>query len=155
MRGAFLPFLVVVAACGSSRDGFRPPVTPETTRADLPPAAPQSASELARGAGAPHVTPDQVGLGTWYGGAFAGRKTASGERFDPNLYTAAHRTLPFGTWVEVRRVDTGTAVRVRINDRGPHGDARRVIDLSRRAASDLGILRDGMARVELRVVSGP
>jgi rare lipoprotein A len=101
------------------------------------------------------VQPDQVGLASWYGSALAGHRTASGERFDPERYTAAHRTLPLGTWVEVRRVDTGRAVRVRINDRGPNGDARRVIDLSRRAAEDLGLVRDGLARVELRVVSGP
>jgi rare lipoprotein A len=101
------------------------------------------------------LQPDQVGLASWYGGALAGHKTASGERFDPERYTAAHRTLPLGTWVEVRRVDTGRAVRVRISDRGPNGDARRVIDVSRRAAEDLGLVREGLARVELRVVSGP
>lgn len=159
MRGAFLPFSMVVAGSllGCARDpGFRPPVAPETTRAEVPSGSPSSASDLARGASAPNVAPDQVGLATWYGAALAGRKTASGERFDPNLYTAAHRTLPIGTWVEVRRVETGRAVRVRINDRGPNtGDARRIIDLSRRAASDLDLLREGVARVEVRVVRGP
>ncbi len=97
----------------------------------------------------------QVGKATWYGGAFAGKKTANGERFDPNLFTAAHRTLPFGTWVEVRRIDTGSTVRVRINDRGPWGHPDRIIDLSRKAAEELGIVREGVARVEVRVVSGP
>ena len=97
----------------------------------------------------------QEGIATWYGGKFAGRKTASGERFDPGAMTAAHRTLPFGTWVEVRRVDGGGAVRVRITDRGPFGDDERIIDLSRGAAEKLGIVRAGVARVELRVVSGP
>jgi rare lipoprotein A len=69
--------------------------------------------------------------------------------------TAAHRKLPFGTWVEVRRPDTGRSVRVRVNDRGPWGDARRVIDLSRAAAKELGMLGEGMMKVELRVVRGP
>ncbi len=100
--------------------------------------------------------PDQVGLASWYGSSLAGRRTANGERFDPRQLTAAHRTLPFGTWVEVRRIDTGRVVRVRINDRGPNGGASaRVIDLSQRAAEDLDILNEGVVRVELRVVHGP
>lgn len=99
--------------------------------------------------------PDQIGLATWYGQAFAGRKTASGEKFDPTAMTAAHRKLPFNTWVEVRRVDTGGVVRVRITDRGPWGDDRKVIDLSHAAADKLGIVAAGVAKVELRIVSGP
>lgn len=97
---------------------------------------------------------DQVGLATWYGEAFSGKKTASGEAFDPSAMTAAHRKLPFGTWVEVRRVDTGGVVRVRITDRGPWGDDRKIIDLSRAAADKLGIVNMGVAKVEVRVVSG-
>jgi rare lipoprotein A len=143
-----------VACGGSKNEGFRPPVSPSSTRAD----APQGAGDrdFVRQASAPRdARPDQAGLATWYGGAFAGKKTANGERFDPTQLTAAHRTLPFGTWVEVRRVDTGRTIRVRINDRGPWGDDRKVIDLSKKAADDLGIIRDGVARVELRVVDGP
>jgi rare lipoprotein A len=97
----------------------------------------------------------QVGYATWYGARFAGRTTANGERFDPNKMTAAHRALPFGTWVEVRRVDTGEAVRVRITDRGPFGHEDRIIDVSRAAAQKLGIIKAGLTRVELRVVDGP
>jgi rare lipoprotein A len=99
--------------------------------------------------------PDQVGLATWYGPRFAGKPTSSGEPFDPRAMTAAHRKLPFGTWVDVRRPDTGLTVRVRINDRGPFGDDRRIIDLSEEAARELGILGAGVARVELYVVRGP
>lgn len=152
---AFLAAATLAAGCGARSDGFRPPVT--STRGDANPSAKSGGDlDFARDARAPdHAKPDQVGNATWYGGAFAGRKTASGERFDPRLYTAAHRKLPFGTWVEVRRVDTGRVVRVRINDRGPFGHADRVIDLSRKAAEDLDIVRAGVARVELRVVSGP
>jgi rare lipoprotein A len=97
----------------------------------------------------------QVGLATWYGAALAGRRTASGEPFDPLRLTAAHRTLPFGTWVEVTRVDTGAAVRVRITDRGPFGHADRIIDLSRGAAERIDLVKMGVARVELRIVDGP
>jgi rare lipoprotein A len=97
----------------------------------------------------------QVGYATWYGRAFAGRKTASGERFDPRQMTAAHRGLPFGTWVEVKRIDTGDTVRVRITDRGPFGHEDRIIDLSRAAAEKIGLLKAGLTRVEVRVVEGP
>lgn len=99
--------------------------------------------------------PDQVGMATWYGSSFAGKKTASGERFDPSAMTCAHRKLPFGTWVEVRRVDTGAVVRVRVTDRGPWGDDSKIIDVSRAAGKQLGLMGSGSAKVELRVVSGP
>ncbi len=97
----------------------------------------------------------QEGYATWYGAAFAGRRTASGEPFDPNRLTAAHRTLPFGTWVDVTRVDTGKTVRVRITDRGPFGHADRIIDLSRGAADRIDLVRTGVTRVQLRVVEAP
>ncbi len=112
--------------------------------------------DLHRQSGSQADPPDQVGLASWYGNAFAGKRTASGERFDPRLFTGAHKQLPFGTWVEVRRLDTGRTVRVRINDRGPNGRAKaRLIDLSRRAAEELDLVRDGVTRVELRIVGGP
>lgn len=107
------------------------------------------------GATAPNVAADQVGMATWYGDAFAGKKTSNGERFDPNQLTAAHRKLPFGTWVEVRRVDTGGTVRVRINDRGPWGHDDRIIDLSRKAAEKIDLVNAGVVKVQLRVVDGP
>ena len=97
----------------------------------------------------------QSGNATWYGAKLAGHSTASGEVFDPRHMTAAHRTLPFGTWVEVTCLDTGRRVRVRITDRGPFGHEDRIIDLSRAAADVLGFRRRGIARVELRVVAGP
>jgi rare lipoprotein A len=152
---AFLLAATFLVACGGKSDGFRPPVT--ATRADASSASNGGGDlDFAKQAGSPPgASPNQVGNATWYGQKFAGRKTASGERFDPRQYTAAHRKLPFGTWVEVRRVETGRVVRVRINDRGPWGHADRIIDLSRRAAEDLDIVRSGVARVELRVVGGP
>jgi rare lipoprotein A len=104
---------------------------------------------------APDRSEVQTGYATWYGGALAGHKTASGERFDPSQMTAAHRTLPLGTWVEVKRVDTGQTVRVRINDRGPFGHEDRIIDLSRGAAEKIGLVKRGVGEVEVRVVDGP
>jgi rare lipoprotein A len=94
----------------------------------------------------------QIGYATWYGAALAGRSTASGERFDPSKMTAASRTLPFGTWVDVARMDTGQSVRVRITDRGPFGHAERIIDLSHAAAKQLGILKTGVIRVKVTVL---
>ena len=115
----------------------------------------EETSSNAQSGGSAGTKPIQVGMASWYGKSLAGHRTTSGEPFDPNAMTAAHRKLKLGTWVEVRRVDTGSTVRVRINDRGPWGHDDRIIDLSRAAADKLGIVRDGVAKVELRIVSGP
>lgn len=88
------------------------------------------------------------GIASWYGEGFQGRKTASGEIFDANALSAAHRTLPFGTLVRVRNPANGQEVVVRINDRGPHIGGR-VIDMSRAAAARIGLLRAGVAPVVL------
>ena len=88
------------------------------------------------------------GVASWYGGKFHGRKTASGETYNQNALTAAHRTLPFGTRVRVTSA-SGKSVVVRINDRGPFVGGR-VIDLSRAAASSLGI--NGLGRVKIAVL---
>jgi rare lipoprotein A len=88
------------------------------------------------------------GVASWYGPGFHGQRTANGERYDMDLLTAAHPTLPFGTLVEVRNLENGKSVTVRINDRGPF-EKRRVIDLSRAAARAIGMVGPGTARVEL------
>ena len=94
-----------------------------------------------------------VGLASWYGQKHQGRATASGEAFDMNKLTAAHRTLPFGTRLRVTNVETGRSVVVRVNDRGPWANDR-VLDVSLAAARTLGMVGDGVARVEI-VVLGP
>ncbi len=88
------------------------------------------------------------GLASWYGRGLHGRRTASGEPFDMNALTAAHRTLPLGTEVRVRSTRTGREVVVRINDRGP-SKPERIIDLSQAAAVALGIKGLGVSEVEL------
>jgi rare lipoprotein A len=93
------------------------------------------------------------GLASWYGQQHQGLKTASGETFDMNKLTAAHRTLPFGTRLRVTNVENGKSVVVRVNDRGPHV-AGRVLDLSYRAAQALGMTGAGVARVEVVVIRG-
>lgn len=93
------------------------------------------------------------GLASWYGQQHQGRPTASGEAFDMNKLTAAHRTLPFGTRLRVTNVENGKTVVVRVNDRGPHVSGR-VLDLSYRAAQTLGMTDAGVARVEVVVLRG-
>lgn len=95
--------------------------------------------------------PTETGLASWYGPGFRGKPTASGERFVPWKRTAAHRTLPFGTVLRVERTDTGQAVRVVVNDRGPFV-AGRVVDLSKGAARRVDMLKDGVVPVQVRVV---
>ncbi|KTS78000.1 lipoprotein [Pseudomonas oryzihabitans] len=89
-----------------------------------------------------------VGMASFYSKWHAGRRTASGEKYDPNALTAAHRTLPFGTRVQVTNLDNGRSVIVRINDRGPTVH-RRLIDLSRSAADRLDMVADGTAKVSI------
>ena len=93
------------------------------------------------------------GIASYYGAELAGNPTASGERFDPSDLTAAHRTLPFGTRLEVMNVRTGASVVVRVNDRGPFHGAR-VLDLSHEAARQIGLDRAGTGRVEIAAVEG-
>jgi rare lipoprotein A len=88
------------------------------------------------------------GRASWYGARFHGRRTASGEVFNMHEHTAAHKTLPFGTRVRVRNPATGQEVAVRINDRGPHVRGR-VIDLSRAAAEQIGLVQMGVAPIVL------
>ena len=88
------------------------------------------------------------GTASYYGKAHHGKRTASGERFNQNALTAAHRTLAFGTRVRVTNLDNGRSVVVRINDRGPFGRGR-IIDVSKAAAEQLNMLRSGTARVRL------
>jgi rare lipoprotein A len=90
-----------------------------------------------------------VGSASWYGRGF--KKTASGERYDPNSMTAAHRTLPFGTMVRVTSVSNQRTVTVRINNRGPYKRGR-VIDLSHAAARELQMIKAGVVRVRLEVL---
>jgi len=89
---------------------------------------------------------DQCGGASWYGPGFHGKKTASGERYNQNAMTAAHKTLPFGTIVKVTDQTTGKSVKVTINDRGPFHKGR-IIDLSRAAADRLGTYDDGVGKV--------
>ena len=92
---------------------------------------------------------EATGLASWYGDELSGARTASGARFDPAAITAAHRSLPLGSYAEVTSLDTGRSIVVLINDRGP-GRRDRIIDLSRGAAQQLGFGGRSVARVRVR-----
>ncbi len=100
------------------------------------------------------IPAQEKGEASWYGGKFQGRLTANGERFDTNMLTAAHKTLPFNTIVEVKNLGNNNIVHVRINDRGPFVEGR-IIDLSRAAASKLDMVGTGVAKVEVKIVEDP
>jgi rare lipoprotein A len=95
--------------------------------------------------------PVERGIASWYGPKFNGKRTASGERYDMNAFTAAHPSLPFGTKIGVRNTRTGREVMVRVNDRGPYSK-NRVIDLSYAAAREVGVVGPGTASVEIYLV---
>jgi rare lipoprotein A len=96
----------------------------------------------------------ETGIASWYGFPYDGRQTASGEVYDMHQLTAAHRNLPFQTWVRVENLTNGKRVEVRITDRGPFV-RNRIIDLSQTAAGKIDMLRPGTARVRLTVIARP
>jgi len=96
----------------------------------------------------------EVGLASWYGVPYHGRRTSSGEVYDMYQLTAAHREIPLGSWVEVTNLTNGRSLAVRINDRGPFVEGR-IIDLSYASASLLGVTGPGLARVRVRLSHAP
>lgn len=114
-------------------------------------AAPAKAADATPAAAAAASADFAEGKVAYYGRKFAGRKTASGERFNPNALTMAHKTLPFGTKVKVTNLKTGKSVVVRVNDRGPM-NADRIGDVSQAAAAKLRMLRSGVVTAKLEVV---
>ncbi|MDH5563776.1 MAG: septal ring lytic transglycosylase RlpA family protein [Nitrospirota bacterium] len=100
----------------------------------------------------PNSEYSQRGIASWYGPSFHGKLSASGEPYDMWALTAAHQTLPFGTWVQVHKIATGKTVTVRINDRGPFIGGR-IIDLSYAAARELMMIGEGTAEVSLTILS--
>lgn len=145
-------------ACGAAAQSLTQQAFPLTgsalsaaadpARSAAPPSSsPTSTSQAKRAEGTV-----QTGKIAWYGKRFAGRKTASGQRFDPSALTMAHPTLPFGTRVRVTNLDNGKSVIVRVNDRGPTTPGR-IADLSQAAAEQIGMVRAGVADARLEVLS--
>ncbi|MFT5645580.1 MAG: rare lipoprotein A [Aureispira sp.] len=100
------------------------------------------------------AAPIEKGLASYYDDSFHGRKTASGEKYDKNQLTAAHKTLPFGTKVKIKNPANGKSVTVVVNDRGPYIKGR-VIELSKKAAQQIDLVKVSVAPVEITVISGP
>jgi rare lipoprotein A len=152
--GCLLAAAALLAGCAeSTEDAWRPPPAYPQGATWAPPGSSSPGASWAPPPQASPQAPYQWGRASYYADRLAGHSTATGEPYDPRALTAAHRTLPLGTFVDVARAD-GRHVVVRVNDRGPfsHG---RIIDLSRRAAADLGMIRDGTADVVLRVLWVP
>ncbi len=126
-NASILFLALALAACGGTRESMALPI------------------------GGTYGTFQDAGLASWYGEEVSGNRTASGEMFDAKAITAAHRTLPLGSFVEVTSLETGRAILVRITDRGP-GRRDRIIDLSRGAARLLGTDRRPVSRVRVRAV---
>jgi len=128
-----------------------------TLHCTRPVATPRSGSGGTRGTGAlAGRVFEEEGQASWYGGdgdGFEGRPTANGEIFDPEALTAAHKTLPLGTVIQVENLDNGKKVLVRVNDRGPFVRGR-ILDLSKKGARQLGFLGQGTANIRLRTVDG-
>lgn len=128
----------------------RPQATPQVP---VMPAEPTAAEDTAPRAD--NRIYQETGQASWYGGedGFAGRPTANGEVYDPADLTCAHRTLPFGTSIEVKNLETGRKAVLRVNDRGPFVRGR-MLDVSEKAAKALGMTAKGTARVRIRTVDG-
>ena len=144
---------------------IRPPAPPPRVRSLLRSSALFLSATLflqgcspAGGRGTPPPTPGasrpgwtQTGIASWYGEPFHGRTTASGEEYDMNQLTCAHRTLPFGTRIRVQNLENGRSVTLRVTDRGPFVEGR-IVDVSRRAAQELEMIGAGLARVRITVL---
>ena len=153
MSASTLARVGIALVLASSVTAFAQPASaPETmpAPAEAPTAAPASAPDQVPAA-APMTADATEGKVAYYGRKFAGRKTASGERFNPDAMTMAHRSLPFGTRVRVTNLSNKKSVVVRVNDRGPT-QPDRVGDLSSAAARKIGMTRRGVADVRLEVV---
>jgi len=128
LRTVFFLLLIFIASCASPRPVRYEPYKP-----------------------AEGVRHQEIGIASWYGADFHGRRTANGETYDMYAMTAAHRTLPFNTRLRVTHLANGRQIEVRINDRGPFVPGR-IIDLSKSGAAALGMLGEGTARVRIETV---
>ncbi len=165
---ALLVFLLLLAGCAKHKTVEEPvgdgPSSRKIKASDVPDAVPREESLARYGNHSPYtvlgktytVMPSskgyhERGMASWYGSKFHGRRTSSGEPYDMHLATAAHKSLPLPTWVEVTNLDNGKKMIVKVNDRGPFHEGR-IIDLSYGAAIRLGVDKTGTARVDVRAI---
>jgi rare lipoprotein A len=141
-RACLLPLVVALSACGGGNSHMR------AQGGHLSPIEDPDPADYARRE--PVVVLE--GSASYYSDSLAGNHTANGEVYDPGRLTAASRDLPFGSIVRVTRRDTGASVLVRVNDRGPFGSRKRILDLSRAAAEELRMIERGVAPVRAEVL---
>ncbi len=166
-RARFLTVLlagIAIEGCGRRKARIAqlpaPPASlpPDTTARENAPSVPRPKPirhpRDRRPPALPSDTAPETGVASWYGHPYHGRASASGEIYDMEQMTAAHRTLPFGTRVHVENLDNGMTTEVRINDRGPFID-NRIIDLSHAAAGAIRMIGPGVAHVRLTIVGAP
>ncbi len=139
MRKLIMGCVVAATVAMSPVTEARPPATVTATAISTASSAPEDI---------------EVGVASWYGQAFQGRPTASGEIYDMDRLTAAHRDLPLGTKVRVTNLSNGRSVALRINDRGPYISGR-LIDVSKAAARKLGFVGAGLTEVQIEILSRP
>ena len=147
-RATEAPALAVMDAVPPAVVRAREPIKAAAALEPVAPAIPVEAPEIED---VPEPLLVMEGGASWYSDALAGRRTASGEPYDPGALIAAHRALPFGTLLRVTNLANGRSVEVRVIDRGPF-IAGRIVDLSRVAAEEIGILRAGHGRVRVEVL---
>lgn len=141
---------VLVQGCSAMSGSVAPPDNGSVKAGVLRPSVPLSTSPTipAEPAAKSTALPASTGPASWYGPGFTGKKTASGDIFDDDKFTAAHKTLPFGSKAKVTNLSNGKWVKVEINDRGPFV-GNRIIDLSQAAAHALGMIDHGVVQVKI------
>lgn len=143
--------ILALGACTSIDDVRRPPPAPSGGVFKV------GAPYVVKGVRyVPRVEPgyDEEGVASWYGPGFHGKRTANGDTYDMEALTAAHTTLPMPSRVRVTNLENGASIVLTVNDRGPFAKGR-IVDVSRRAARELGFLRQGTARVRVQAIGGP
>lgn len=140
-------FLVVLSGCGRKHSAVRIPPSPQKSPSRAKASPPAHAPALPVGY-------TEEGTASWYGVPYHGRPAADGEIYDMETLVAAHRVMPFNTWLEVTNLQNGKTVKVRVIDRGPFVGGR-ILDLSKAAARQIDLIGPGVAPVRLQVISAP
>lgn len=151
-RAVLVVGLVLATSCAHAVPPRRATTSREPSREPRKVSEPTQPRQPVAATVAPAVAGTERGLAVWYA---RGKMTASGERFDKRKLTAAHKTLPFGTRVRVTAERNGKSVVVRINDRGPYGNPRRIIDLTEAAAAKIDLIDLGVTAVTVEILERP
>ncbi|MGI8960745.1 MAG: septal ring lytic transglycosylase RlpA family protein [Bryobacteraceae bacterium] len=150
---AFVSSVLVLPACRKHHGIAKAALPPQPSHTTSPPRSRDSSEPAGKRTAVP-VGYTEEGIASWYGIPYHGRKAANGETYDMETLVAAHRVMPFNTWLKVTNLANNESVNVRIIDRGPFVEGR-IIDLSKAAARQIGLLGPGLGRVRLEVTGAP